>query len=90
MSSLEKIFVRLSCEISVWKGDIMDDPVYKMESIEKMRDTLHKLAIAKGITDPDVLAVSRVLDQQISKYLRQKNLARSDNAGQYHHHEKLS
>lgn len=46
-----------------------------------MRDTLHKLAIAKGIGDPAVLAASRVLDQAISKFLRHKEPTRPGDVG---------
>lgn len=40
-----------------------------VQSIEEMREILHKMAITKGFRHPDVLTASRVLDQAISQYL---------------------
>lgn len=36
--------------------------------IEKLRLELHKLAIEKGLQDPQVIEVSRLLDELINEY----------------------
>jgi hypothetical protein len=68
----------------------MEDQVSNIENIENMREILHKLATTKGLDHPDVLAASKVLDQEISSYLRNKGKVSSGDVSHNNYHsEKL-
>ena len=43
-----------------------------LQNIEIMRELLHKMAMVKGLSHPNVMAVSKILDQEICAYLRDK------------------
>ncbi len=40
--------------------------------IENLREKMHSLAVAYGLSHPQVLEVSQLLDQEISKYYHQR------------------
>ena len=40
--------------------------------IENLREKMHSLAVSYGLSHPQVLEVSQLLDREISKYYRQQ------------------
>lgn len=47
----------------------MDEITEILQLIENLRERMHETATQKGISDPDVLAISRMLDDVHNRYL---------------------
>lgn len=57
----------------------MDEVIELLKLLEDLRHKMHETATKKGISDPDVLAISQLLDALHNKYLA---LVKSNNTKQ--------
>lgn len=48
-----------------------------IKDIEVLREKMHKAALAKGISHPEVLKISQRLDLKLNEYNRMINLGRA-------------